>query len=196
MMVSVLVLLIPLAVALMIADFEAATSTVLTEKVLLVAPERIVMLLTVGAAIVGLLLESDTKIPAAGAAHSRNTVPVEEAGPTTVPGLKDTICTPIGRTVNGTVFVTVPNLAVTLPVCVEVTGTVVMVKVLLVAPAGIATVVGVRAAARLSEIVIFTPLAGAGALSPTVPVTLLQPATVEGPIRSRLRVGTVADAPA
>jgi hypothetical protein len=193
LVVSVVLLVMPLAVALMIADLGVATSTVLIVKVLVVTPDGIVMLLTVGEAIVGLVLESATTIPLAGAAHSRITVPVEEAGPTNELGLRDRLCTPMGRTVSVEVFVTVPSVALMVPVCVVVTGTVVMVNVLLVTPAGIVTLAGGRAAARLSEIVTFTPPAGAGAASATVPVMLLQPATVMGLIRSSWRVGVATN---
>jgi hypothetical protein len=189
LIVKVTLLVIPLAVALMIAVREVGTSTVRMVKVLLVVLAGMLMLLAVGAATAGLLLDKVTLMPLAGAAHSSVTVPVTGFGPTTGFGLKASDCTPMGRTLRAALLVVAPNCAVTLPVCVEATGMVVMVKVLVVAPAGTVTLAGRRVAARLSESVTTTPPAGAGVLSVTVPVKLLQPGTVEALSLIELKVG-------
>src|SRR5262249_59605212 len=65
-----------------------APATVVTVKGALVAPAAMVTLPAAGTlATVPLLLESVTTIPPAGAAEVSVTVPVEEAGPTTLVGL-------------------------------------------------------------------------------------------------------------
>src|ERR1044072_5499655 len=173
----------------MIAVRELGTSTVRIANVLLVARAGMLMVLTVGAATVGLLEVRVTLMPPVGAGHSSTTVPVTVFGPTTGFGFKASDCTPMGRTLKAALRLTEPNCAVTLPLCVEVTGTVVMVKVLLVAPAGTVTLAGNFVEAMLSESVTTTPLAGAGMLSVTVPIKLLHPGTREALSRSELKVG-------
>lgn len=74
---------------LMVADVDVVTDTVLTVKVPLVAPAAMVTLAGT-LAVAGLLLESVTTAPPAGAAAVKVAVPVEAAGPTTLVGLTDT----------------------------------------------------------------------------------------------------------
>ena len=104
-----------MAVALMIAELEAETFTVRTANVPLAEPAGIVILLAVGVATAVLLLRSATAMPVAGAAHSSVTVPVTGFGPTTGFGVRLTDRTPMRRTVSAALFVTAPNVAVTLP---------------------------------------------------------------------------------
>src|SRR5205823_3716535 len=68
---------------------DAVTAVVVTVKVALVAPPGTVTLAGAVAAAV-LLLASVTTVPPAGAGAVRVTVPVEEAGPTTLAGFNDT----------------------------------------------------------------------------------------------------------
>jgi hypothetical protein len=189
LIVSTTLLVIPLAVALMIAVREAGTSAVRIAKVLLLVPAAMLMLLVATEATVGLLLDRLTTVPPAGAGHSSITVPVTLAGPVTGFGLKLRDSTAVGRTFKAALFVTVPKIAFTIPLCVAATGTVVMAKDLLVVPAGIVTLAGTRVAAMLSESWTTTPPAGAGAAKVTVPVKPLHPATTEALSLSELSAG-------
>ena len=86
--VSTAVLVMLPAVAVMVAELDAVTATVVTVNVAFVAPAGTVTLPTAGTlATAALLLESVTTIPPAGAADVSVTVPVEDAGPTTLVGL-------------------------------------------------------------------------------------------------------------
>ena len=68
----------PLAVALMVTERAAGTSTVRMVNFLLREPAGKLMLLTVGEATVGLLLDRETFRPLAGDRHSRMIVPVDD----------------------------------------------------------------------------------------------------------------------
>ena len=86
--VSTAVLVTVPTVAVMVAELDAVTATVVTVNVALVAPAATVTLPSAGTlATAELLLESVTTIPPAGAADVSVTVAVEEAGPTTLVGL-------------------------------------------------------------------------------------------------------------
>jgi len=72
----------------MVAELVAVTATVVTVNVALVVPAGTVTLPSAGTlATAELLLESVMTIPPAGAADVSVTVPVDEAGPTTLVGL-------------------------------------------------------------------------------------------------------------
>jgi hypothetical protein len=86
--VSVVVRVTPARPAERVAAVAAATDVVVTGNVALVAPAATLTL--AGTVAAGLLLESSTDAPPVGAAAVRFTVPVAEAGPTTLAGLTDT----------------------------------------------------------------------------------------------------------
>jgi hypothetical protein len=183
---------IPFAVAEIITEVVEATCVVCTVKVLVVAPAGIVMLETAGAATVELLLERETTILPGAAGHSKVTVPVTSLPPVTGFGLSASENMPMGRTVRAALLVTVPVWAVTVPLWLAETGTVVMVKALEVAPAGTITLEGTVVDASVSLSVTASPLAGAGALIVTVPNTALHPATSVGLRTSDETVGGAA----
>jgi hypothetical protein len=87
--VSVVVRFTPLYVAVSVTLVVAVTAVVLTLKVALVAPAATVTLAGT-LATAALLLVSVTTAPPLGAAAVNVTVPVAEAGPTTLVGLTDT----------------------------------------------------------------------------------------------------------
>ena len=70
------------------------------------------------------------------------------------------------------------KVALISPVCIPLTGVVVIWKDLLVAPAGIVKLAGVLAEDSVSLRLTTRPPSGAGLEMFTLPVTLLQPATV------------------
>src|SRR4051812_35897185 len=82
---------------------------------------------------------------------SRTTVPVAVLPPRIVLGVTLTDWMLGGLTVSAAVFVTLPRVAVTVPLWLASTMSVWIVKVALTAPAGIVTLGGVVADARLSE---------------------------------------------
>jgi hypothetical protein len=98
--VKVTPLLMPLAVALMTTLRGCVPSVVRTVKVWVLLPAGMTMLLTVGVAISGLLLDSCTVTPPEGASQYKVTVPVTLAGPTTGFGFSDKDSTPMGRTLS------------------------------------------------------------------------------------------------
>ena len=79
---------VPLLEAVIVTAVDATTDWVATENVALVAPAATVTL--AGTVAAALLLASVTTVPPVGAAAVKVTVPVEEAGPTTLGGLTDT----------------------------------------------------------------------------------------------------------
>lgn len=93
--------------ALYVAEIEAvvvlATAVVVTGNVAVVAPAATVTLGPTWAA--GLLLASVITAPPAAARPVSVTVPVEELPPTTVAGLRDTVESDAGLTVNPALFV-------------------------------------------------------------------------------------------
>src|ERR1051326_4696740 len=101
-----------------------------------------------------------------------------------------TFRTPTGRTFSVADFDVALYVAVTLPENVEVTPTVVMVKVPVVAPARTVMLAGTVAFVLVFARVTRAPPPGATALSVTVPVTLLPPGTVLGESASLMTVGS------
>ena len=155
------------------------TALVVTEKVAVVAPGGTVTLDGTVATFV-LLLESWTVIPVDGAAPLRVTVPVDELPPTTADGFKlNDSNAGAGVTVNGAIFVMPLNTADMLATVDEVTDFVPILKLALVAPCGTVTDGGTVADALSLERVT-TRLAGAAAVSVTVPVDEFPPTTLVG----------------
>jgi hypothetical protein len=177
----------PLAVAVNGPLWVAATGVVVSWKVWLIAPARTVILAGV---VVAVRLSVSVTVMLPGlAAHSSVTLPEAASPPMIRVGITDTDDTPMGLTVRAALLVTVPVWPVTVPVWVAETGTVVIVKVWEVAPAGIVTLDGSVVDASVSLSVTTIPLAGAGALIVTVPVTPLHPATALGLSTSDEMVG-------
>ncbi len=85
---SIAVLVVPLNVPEIVADFVIVTALVVMVKFALSAPAATVTLEGVAAA--GSLLESVTTAPPDGAAAVKVTVPVEEFPPATLVGLMET----------------------------------------------------------------------------------------------------------
>src|SRR5262245_33426792 len=186
--VSAAVLLTAPAVAVIVAELDAVTATVVTVNVALVVPAAKVTLPSAGTlATAELLLESVTTIPPVGAADVSVTVPVEDAGPTTVAGLSVSVESVAGGgggvTVSTAVLVTVPAVAVMVAELDAVTATVVTVNGALVAPAAMVTLPAAGTLATvplLLESVTTIPPAGAAEVSVTVPVEEAGPTTLVG----------------
>jgi hypothetical protein len=123
--VSVALLLTPLAVAVITTVVVADTCAVRMAKDLFLAPARIVMLVTVGAAIAELLLDNVTTILPGAAERSSVTVPVTlMPPPTTGFGLSVSDATPIGLTTTDTLLLMPLAVAVKVPLCVAETAAV------------------------------------------------------------------------
>lgn len=132
-----------------------------------------------------------TTVPPAGAAFVSVTVPVAFTVPTTEAGVtvKALRAAGAGVTVRAAVFVVPPYAAEIVRAVEDVTARLVMTKVALVDPAGIATLAGTVAAAVLLEVsVTTTPPAGAAAPSTAVPVALVPPGTEAGETVTALSV--------
>ena len=168
---------------LTVTDVVALTAVVVMPKLALVAPAVTVTL--AGTLATVLLLDSVTTTPLAGAAEVNVTVPVLGAPPTTLVGLRITVdnagVAEVAVTVNAAVRVTPPKLAEIDRVVEAATVLVVIVKVALVAPGETVTLAGTVAAAVLALLrLTMAPLAGAAALSVTVPCDVLPPTTDVG----------------
>lgn len=127
--VSVAVVGVPLAVAVIVTAVFVDTAVVVIVNLPVVAPARIVMLETAGLATAVLLLEIETTIPPVGAAALRVTVPVVLTPPVTGLLLNVILFTVSGFTVNPADWLELPRLAVMLPVVVVVTTLVVTLNV-------------------------------------------------------------------
>jgi hypothetical protein len=156
-----------------------ATADVVIVKVAVVAPVATVTLAGKCAAEV-LLLVRVTTAPPDGAGPVKLTVPVEDVPPTTETGFKPTELRTGVVTVKPTVCVE-PRVAEIVRGALATTGLVVTVNVAVVAPALTLTEAATWAAAvLLLKRATTAPLAGAGALSVTVPVDEAPPITEEG----------------
>src|SRR5438876_181794 len=95
-MLRVTVLLVPLTVAVIVADAGAETGAVFTVKLWLTLPEGKTRLLAAGLATAGLLLESVTVRSSGPAGPSSVTIPVTAPPPCTGFGARVTEAMPIG----------------------------------------------------------------------------------------------------
>jgi hypothetical protein len=171
------------------------TGLVVIGKVADVVPARTVTLAGTCAAD-ALLLCNVTAAPPAGAAPFNFTVPVELAPPTTAPGLSLIEDKAAALTPRVVVFAT-PYVAVRVTDVFAATGLVVIVKVVLVFPAAMVTLLGTCATVVLLLCNATTaPPLGAAPVSVTVPVELAPPRTVVGllVIAERLAALMVRDA--
>src|SRR3989442_7610816 len=163
----------------MAAEVDAATALVVTVNVTLVAPAGTVTLAGTVAAV--LMLDCVTCAPPAGAGPSSVAVPVELLPPVTVVGLSASEeRRAAGFTVSVAVRVTPLYTAEMVTGVDAATALVVIVNVVLVAPAGTVTLAGTVAAALLLVDIATCAPAGAGPSSVAVPVELLPPVTVVG----------------
>jgi hypothetical protein len=128
------------------------------------------MLLTAGFATAGLLLDNKTEMLFGAAAHSNVTVPVAGLGPVAGFGLTSTSSGPMRRTWSDFVSVDPLSVALTWPLFVAVTGTVLIAKVASRTPAGMVRDAGTLAAGFVSARVTTTPPDGAGSTSVTFPI--------------------------
>jgi len=167
------------SVAVMLTAVLAATGSVVTLKVPLVAPPATLKLAGTVAAL-GLLLIKVTVRPVGGAGPLKTSVPTEPTPPLTEPGLNVSDVIPAGLTVSVPVTLLAPSVAVTVTMVCVATPTVVAVNVCDVFPARIITVPGTvtEGSPLLNETVI--PPAGATWLIVTVPVELVPPVTAAG----------------
>src|SRR3989442_1754025 len=179
--------------AMMVTGVDAVTELAVTVKLALLAPPGMVTLAATLATDV-LLLERVTSAPPAGAAALKVTLPVEDAGPTTLVGLSAKVESVTaggggggGVTVSGTVRVTPPKDAQMVAELAAATGQVDTVKAALVSPAAIVTIAGTLATAAL--LLESDTTAGLAVPAPkvTVPVEELPPSTLVGLTVTALR---------
>lgn len=188
---------VPLAVAPpndpeMLTAVVLETVVVVIVKVLLVAPAGTV---TLGGTVAAAeLSESVTTAPPEGAAPLRVTVPVDEAPPTTVDGLSESVemVTAGARVMlSAANRVVLPSVAVSCAVVLS-TGNVVTVNDALVAPAGTVTVAGTLAdPGRLLLRLTVAPPDGAAVPRVTVPVADVPPGTLVGLTEKPVSAGTM-----
>src|SRR5712692_4039798 len=185
--------------AMMVTGVDAVTELAVTVKLALLAPPGMVTLAATLATDV-LLLERVTSAPPAGAAALKVTVPVEDAGPTTLVGLSAMVESVTaggggggGVTVSGTVRVTPPKDAKMVAELAAATGEVDTVKVALVAPAAIVTLAGTLATAALLLESDTTAGLGVTAAKVTVPVEELPPTTLVGLTVTALRTDAAGE---
>jgi len=166
-------------VAVTVTAVDTPTEEVVAVKVAEVAPAETVT--EAGSAAALELSLRVTVAPPAGAGPLSVTVPVELLPPTTIAGSKlNAEITTAGFTVSEAGSVTPPKEAERFAVTAELTVDVVMLNVLLVAPAAIVTLDGTLTAALSLLSVTTAPPPGAGVLRLTVPVAELPPVTWPG----------------
>jgi hypothetical protein len=157
---------------------DAVTELVPIEKLALVAPAGTVML--VGTVVALELADSETTAPSPGAAAFSVTVPVDELPAATLVGLTESVDSAVGPTVMTEKRV-VSTCVAESPTLVVEEGNVEIVKLPLVAPAGIVMLDGTPATDGASLARVTTsPSVGAGSGSVTVPVDGVPPATLFG----------------
>ncbi len=177
-MVSVALAVTPLNAPEIVEVVAAATIVVEIGKVADVAPAATV---TEAGTIALVLVEAScTTVPLAGAGPLRMTVPTEGSPPASVDGFRVKLVREGGLIVRTAVVTKPPWMAVMVAGVGPATGVVVMVKVVVVAPAGIVTVLGTVALDDLELTDTTTPPVGAGPSSVRVPMEELPPVTVVG----------------
>ena len=164
---------------MIVAEFGHRAILVFTVNIALVNPAGTVTLDGTVAS-EGLLLESATVTPPAGAGPLRVTVPVEEPPPVVLDGFSASEERTAGSTVIVAVWAAPPNTAETVDVVAAATGLVLTAKVALVVPSGIVTDAGTVTDGSLLDKEITAPPVGAGPLSVIVPVDELPPVTSAG----------------
>jgi hypothetical protein len=169
---------VALSFAVMVAGVLALTAVVFTVKVIEVMPPGIVTV--AGTIAEDRLLESVITAPPAGAGPVRVTVPVEDAPPATVVGLRLNADRTAGVIVRVAVLEVGPRSAVMLTAVCEATPVVVIVNVTDVFPAGTVTNAGTDAAPLLLVRFSETPPVGAAVPRVIVPVEVLPPNTEVG----------------
>src|SRR2546422_147073 len=181
---------VPLYEAEIVTVVEKTTIDVFTVKVALVAPAGMVTLPGT-AATPGLLLESVTNVPPAGAGPFSLTVPADDSMPLVAFSVRSVSDEGTeGITVSDAVCVTPPKDAEIVTEVVVPTGLVLTVKVAAVAPLGTVTLDGtVATPGLLLERDTRAPPLGAGPLSVTEPVDEFPPVTLVGFSVSEERVG-------
>ena len=183
--VSVAVCEVPARVPVMVADTVEATGVVVIVNVAEVAPAATVTV--EGKVALDELEVRLTTEPLGPAAPLRVTVPVELFPPTTEDGETETLLSVAGVTVRVAVW-GAPFKVPEMVAWVEVeTAVVLMVKVVVLVPAGTVTVDGTVAEALLDDTVTTAPLEPAGPFSVIVPVEVLPPSTDVG-LTDRLEI--------
>lgn len=186
--VNVAVRVVPLNAAEIVTDVLAVTGVVVIVKVAVVAPAGTVTLAGTTAADV-LLLVRVTMSPPGKAAPFRVTVPVDDAPPIGLFGLSETEEGVAARTVKFADLVVPLNVEEILTVVLAATGTVVMINVAVVAPAGTVTLAGTAATEVLLLVSVTTsPPVGAEPLKVTVPVDDAPPTGLFGLSETEERV--------
>jgi hypothetical protein len=178
-------------VAVIVTGVLVATGSVVAVKVAVVAPAATVTDAGTWAA-AGVLELSVTTKPPVGAGLASVTVPVEDTPPTTEVGSKATDVRTGVVTIRVAVWLTLLKRAVMVTGVLVATGSVVAVKVAVVAPAVTVTDAGTWATAVLLELRATTaPPGAAGLASVTVPVEDTPPATEVGFRPTEMRSGGV-----
>jgi hypothetical protein len=139
-------------------------------------------------------LDSVTVTPPEGAAPVSVTVPVEDAPAVTLVGVSTSDFGTGALIASVAVFVTPLAAAAITAGVLAATGTVVIVKVAVVAPAATVTLDGTVAAALLEDNATTTPPDGAALASLTVPVEDAPPVTLVGLTVTELTAGPAARA--
>jgi hypothetical protein len=182
--VSVVVRLVPDAVAPIVTLVVVLTALVLTGNVTALWPAATVTLAGTLATLEALL--SETEIPPLGAEPVSVTVPCAALPPTTEAGLTltaDRVAVGVevpGWTMRSACFSTLSTRAQMFALKVSVTGWVPIWKVPTVAPAGMVMLAGMLVTSPTSDSVTTVPPLGAGAVKVTVPVDASPPRTVDG----------------
>jgi hypothetical protein len=180
---------VPFSVPVIVTVWVVATAIVLTVNVAEVAPAA--TFTEAGTVAFALFDDSVTTSPAAPASPLKVTVPVDETPPRTDVGLTVTLTRVASVTVSVAVWVTPLSKPEIVAVFVVETGTVVIVKVAVVAPTSTVTEGGAVAQLMLDDSDTTVPPIGAGPLIVTVPVEETPPWTEVGLTLTLTKVGAV-----